>query len=46
MSRRSPFLNRWVRKRQGRHRGVYIVANKTEGQLTEQMAQSLEECGR
>eukprot|EP00752_Nemacystus_decipiens_P003942 g3610.t1 len=37
---------RWVRKRQGRHRGVYIVANKTEGQLTEQMAQSLEECGR
>ncbi|CAM9317858.1 unnamed protein product [Ectocarpus sp. 4 AP-2014] len=37
---------RWVRKRQGRHRGVYIVANKTEGQLTEQMSQTLEECGR
>ncbi|CAM9762087.1 unnamed protein product [Pylaiella littoralis] len=36
----------WVRKRQGRHRGVYIVANKTEGQLTDQMSQSLEECGR
>lgn len=37
---------RWVRKRQGRHRGVYIVANKTEGQLTEQMSQTLEECSR
>ena len=25
---------------------MYVVANKTEGQLTEQMAQSIEECGR
>lgn len=37
---------RWVRKRQGGHRGVYVVANKAEGQLNEQMAQALEECGR
>eukprot|EP00904_Undaria_pinnatifida_P010630 jgi/Undpi1/6698/HiC_scaffold_20.g09177.m1 len=37
---------RWVRKRQGGHRGVYVVANKVEGQLNEQTAQALEECGR
>ena len=38
--------NRWVRKRQGRHRGIYIVANKTEGQLTDQMAEAIDECRR
>lgn len=38
--------DRWVRKRQGSQRGVYVVANKTEGQLTEQMSQALEECER
>ncbi|CAM9177357.1 unnamed protein product [Ascophyllum nodosum] len=37
---------RWVRKRQGRHRGIYIVANKTEGQLTDQMAEAIDECRR
>lgn len=42
----STLRNRWVRKRQGGHRGVYVVANKVEGQLNEQTAQALEECGR
>lgn len=43
---RHAILSRWVRKRQGRHRGVYVVANKTEGHLTEQMVQALEDCRR